>query len=175
MLRSALTVAALPALVAVAGCTPAAYAGGSDDHSIEHGSLTDAGVVPPQPDGSFMPQVDAWSPEPVDAWSAGPVDAWVPQVDAYHDPNQCPTYGSDVEPIYQRHCASCHTTGRDAHFGSSYSVATQSSSSCRTSMAACTLSLGRPGGSMASRDRLGGFSTTEQQTIQSWIGCGMPM
>jgi hypothetical protein len=100
-----------------------------------------------------------------DSFVLGP-DAWTPP--------SCPSYATDVQPLYARHCSSCHTSGRDAHFGSSIAVARQSNSACGTSMATCTIQLGSPGGAMAYRDPLGGFNPGEVQTIQAWIGCGMP-
>ncbi len=110
-----------------------------------------------------------------DAWTAS-VDAWVdPSPDAWS--GVCPTYSGDVEPIYQLHCASCHTTGTAVHFGTSYSIAAQASSACgRTvSMGTCTIQLGRPGGSMARNDRLGGFAQDELLTLQAWVSCNTPM
>lgn len=121
-------------------------------------------AVDPTSDPDAASDPDASIPEP-DA-SGSPPDAWTPP--------SCPGYASAVQPIYARHCASCHTTGRDPHFGSSLSVARAASSACGTSMAACTIQLGRPGGQMASADPYGGFSATDITTIQGWIGCGMP-
>jgi hypothetical protein len=146
------------------GCTPVRY-----DRSIAHGDPTqddagngmmpnDAAVVPGHDAGPSMPGNDAWV---------------APQPDAWMMPS-CPTYTTDVQPLYQMHCANCHTTGSDPRFGSSYTVANQSSSSCGTSMADCTIQRGQQGGDMAFRDPLGGFSATEVQTIQSWIDCGRP-
>jgi len=108
---------------------------------------------------------DASSPEPDGGMSNTP-DAWV-------DPS-CPSYAAAVQPIYSRHCSNCHTTGRDAHFGSSISVARSTTSACNTAMAACTVQLGRPGGQMARADPYGGFSAADIATIQSWASCGMP-
>lgn len=102
-------------------------------------------------------------------------DASAP-VDANVDAGPCPTYTNDVQPIYARHCATCHTSGRDPHFGTSYTIAAQTTSACgRTiTLASCTVQLGRPGGTMARNDRLGGFAPDELQTIQRWIACGIP-
>ena len=168
-------------------CTPARYP--ASEHNVDHGETVDAwfenddaGTIVYGRDSGEQPE-DAWVPPGEDAWVAPShdasvhvsTDAWVaPHPDAWTMPS-CPSYTSDVKPIYVRHCASCHTTGSDPRFGSSYSVATQSSSSCGTSMAECTIQLGMPGGSMARRDSLGGFSTSEISTIQSWISCGTPM
>jgi hypothetical protein len=165
----------LPAL----GCTPAHYRGADEQH-VAHGDVADAWSSEPVDAGTTVPHdayvvpgQDAWVMPGHDAHVVIP-DAWVaPQPDAWV--GSCPTFTADVRPIYVNHCANCHTTGGDPHFGSSYSVANQSSSSCGTSMAACTIQLGRPGGSMARRDSLGGFDTTEIGTIQSWIDCGRPM
>jgi hypothetical protein len=170
------------------GCTPARY-----DRSVAHGDPTsdqtddppgdDAGTaMMPMADAAFVAPNDAGHTTPHDAWVRPGDDAWFPpQPDAWVAPQPdawtmpaCPTYAGDVEPIYQMHCANCHTTGSDPHFGSSYTVANQSSSSCGTSMADCTIQLGSPGGSMAARDPYGGFSDTEIQTLEAWIGCGRP-
>jgi len=121
--------------------------------------------------GPAYPMIDGGIGLGDDAASAP--DAGTPGDDAWTMPS-CPSYANDVQPLYARHCGSCHTTGRDPHFGSSISVARQTSSSCGTSMAQCTIQLGQQGGSMAYRDPLGGFSPSEVQTIQAWIGCGMP-
>ena len=126
------------------------------------------GCADDDPDGP-LPDVDA----AIGDDAATTADAGTPSPDAWTMPG-CPSYATDVQPIYRSHCSNCHTTGRDAHFGSSISVARQASSACGTGMAACTIQLGRPGGSMARRDRLGGFSATEITTLQSWIDCGMP-
>jgi hypothetical protein len=173
-MRSILAVTLLAlALSAAVGCSPARYAGYDEQH-IAHGATTDAGAPPPSDGGHVTPH-DAWVAPGTDAWAPPGEDAWVaPEPDAWTMPS-CPTFGGDVEPIYQRHCATCHTTGTEVHFGSSYSAANRTSSSCGGSMAACTLQLGRPGGSMARRDALGGFDSSEQATIQSWIDCGRPM
>jgi hypothetical protein len=149
---------ALALVVSVGACSPARY-GGSEDRHLAHGLVVDAGFVEPSDDASVV--------TPHDAWSASQPDAWTDMA--------CPSYGTDVRPVYVLHCATCHTTGREVHFGSSYSVASSSSSGCRTSMAACTISLGRPGGSMARRDTHGGFTTGEIAMLQQWIACGFPM
>ena len=158
------------------GCTPARYRQAED--RVAHGPESDTGTQDPPDsstrphDAAVVPGEDAWVAPGHDAGVRIP-DAWVAPVDAYS--GSCPTYAGDVQPIYRQHCSNCHTTGGDVHFGSSYSAANGSSSSCGASMAACTIQLGRPGGSMARRDSLGGFSTAEQATIQSWIDCGRPM
>jgi hypothetical protein len=174
------------AAFAAMGCTPVRYEG-----HVAHGDPTgdqpppedDAGMGDmPMQDAAFAGHdaghtttpVDAWVRPGDDAWVAPQPDAWVaPQPDAWTMP-ACPTFAHDVEPIYVMHCANCHTTGGDPHFGSSYSVAASSSSSCGGTMADCTIQLGSPGGSMAYRDPYGGFSDTEIQTIQSWINCNFP-
>jgi hypothetical protein len=170
-MRSALPVALVLVSVAALGCTPARYRG-AEDRELAHGTISEA------------PGPDAWMAEPEDGGTVVPrEDAWVmPGHDAAvvvapddASTATCPTYGGDVQPIYVMHCANCHTTGGDPHFGSSYTVANRASSSCGTSEAACTIQLGRPGGSMARRDALGGFSTSEIRTLQSWIDCGRPM
>jgi len=161
--------------LAVAGCSSASDVQ-REARLLAHGDIVDGGPETMR-DASrvghdaYVPGTDAWVAPRPDAWVAGR-DAWTAPVDAATV--SCPTYNGDVRPIYAMHCANCHTTGSDPRFGSSYSVATSSTSSCRTSMAVCTLELGRPGGSMARRDALGGFDTTEQATIQAWIDCGMP-
>jgi hypothetical protein len=118
------------------------------------------------PHDAFVP-VDAFVPPDTneDAWSAP--DAW---------DGVCPTYTTDVQAIYQRHCATCHTTGRAMHFATVYTIASSPTSACgRTiSMAQCTVQLGRPGGSMARNDPMGGFTMTELATLQAWITCGVP-
>ena len=96
-----------------------------------------------------------------------------PPPDAFVMPS-CPSYATDVRPIYQMHCATCHTTGANPHFGSSYSVASLSTSACGTSMASCTVQLGSPGGSMSFRDPLGGFTSSDRMTLNAWIACGTP-
>lgn len=165
-------------VLVVYGCTPARYRG-ADEHEVAHGS-PDPSASPPVDAGTSMYPDDAWSMPGHDASITFP-DAWVGASDAWVAPQpdastgSCPTYTTNVQPIYRQHCANCHTTGGDPHFGSSYTVANRSSSSCGTSEAACTIELGRPGGSMAYRDPYGGFSTSEIATIQSWIDCGRPM
>lgn len=178
-MRTTLMMAASLALIGTLGCTPARYRG-FDELGVAHGDPSgtseapdawsadpgDAGMVVMGDDAWVAPGHDAAVTIP-DAWVAPPDDAWTGTT--------CPTYNGDVKPLYVQHCASCHTTGGDPHFGSSYTVATRTSSSCGSSMAACTIQLGRPGGSMARRDPYGGFDSTEIATIQSWIDCGMPM
>lgn len=101
-------------------------------------------------------------------------DAWIaPPPDAFVMPS-CPSYATDVRPIYERHCAPCHTTGTSPHFGSSYAVASLSTSACGSPLADCTIQLGSPGGSMSFRDPLGGFSSTDLATLHGWIDCGLP-
>jgi hypothetical protein len=146
-------------IVALAcGCTEA--------HSIGDAGIGDAG---PAPHDALVVMRDA--PGPTDAAIADDAlsepDAWT---------GACPTYAHDVQPIYQLHCATCHTTGRAIHFASSYVIAAQASSACSrtTSMATCTLQLGRPGGTMARNDRLGGFTPSEIAILQAWIACGVP-
>jgi len=130
-----------------------------------------------------IPDVDAWMADN-DAWNVPGHDAGQPPPpdDAWSPPpppvdmgsTSCPTYTNDVQPIYAMHCGNCHTTGGNPHFGSSYTVANQSSSSCGTSMAACTISRGMAGADMSFRDPLGGFDSSEVATIQAWITCGRP-
>lgn len=157
---------------AAIGCTPVRYRG-AEERGVAHGSITDAWMEDPGDAGTTFPENDAWVEPGHDAAIVLP-DAWVaPAPDAA---SSCgTTYTTDVKPIYVMHCANCHTTGGDPHFGSSYTVANRTSSSCGTSMAACTIQLGRPGASMAARDPYGGFSTSEIATIQAWIDCGRPM
>ena len=172
------------ALGSSAGCTPVRYEG-----SVAHGTFGsgmpapeddagtppgDAAHLPPSQDGGHVTApVDAWVRPGTDAWVAPQPDAWVAPPDAYVMP-ACPSYAGTVRAIYAMHCGSCHTTGTSPHFGSSYTVASQSTSSCGGSMASCTIQLGQPGGSMSYRDPYGGFSTAELASIQSWIGCGLP-
>ena len=139
----------LSLVLSLASCT--------DAHPLDApdgGALDDAAV---SMDDAAVSTPDAFVAQP-DAWSMG----------------SCPGYASDVQPLYARHCASCHTTGRDARFGSNVSVARSSTSACGTSMAACTIQLGQRGGNMSFNDPLGGFTAAEVQTIQSWIDCGEP-
>lgn len=176
-MRFVLVTLALCSLAAL-GCTPARYRG-ADERELAHGSVSgttespDAWMADPGDAGMVVHENDAWVAPGHDA-AVVLRDAWVaPPDDA--STGSCPTYGGDVQPIYVMHCANCHTTGGDPHFGSSYSVANRASSSCGTSEAACTIQLGRPGGSMARRDSYGGFDTSEIAIIQSWIDCGRPM
>ena len=101
------------------------------------------------------------------------LDAAVPAPDAWSMPS-CPGYATDVQPLYQRHCSTCHTTGRDARFGSSISVARSTTSACGTPMTTCVIAVGRVGGQMARNDPYGGFTPTDVATIQAWYDCGMP-
>jgi hypothetical protein len=180
-MRIATSHAALLVLaLAAVGCTPARYRG-ADDRQVAHGSISDAWTAEPVDGGSVFPMNDAATLPGEDAWVMPGHDAAVRlpdaatvQPDAWSS-GSCPTYGGDVQPIYVNHCSNCHTTGSDPRFGSSYSIANRTSSSCGGTMAACTIELGRPGGSMARRDSLGGFNTAEIATIQSWIDCGRPM
>jgi hypothetical protein len=129
-----------------------------------HAALEDAHVI--AADGGVHPH---------DAYVGH--DAFVPPHDAAappHDAYVCPTYTHQVQPIYSRHCGGCHSSGSLPNFASSYTVANQSSSACSTSMAQCTIALGQPGGSMAYRDPLHGFSGSELATLRSWIACGRP-
>lgn len=166
------------ALVLTFGCTPARYRGAEESH-LAHGEVADAWSSEPIDAGTSVMH-DAAIVTPEDAYVAPGHDAYVAIPDAWVSPtpdsgSTCPTFTATVAPLYAMHCGSCHTTGRDPHFGSSYAIANQSSSSCGTSMAACTIQLGRPGGSMARRDPYGGFSTADIAVIQSWIDCGRPM
>ncbi len=179
-MRIALLFATVVTCMVGFGCQPAQYRQAQD--RVAHGSIGDAwspdpvdgSTPPPHEDAAVIPGEDAWVPPGHDAGTHAP-DAWVASPDAWTAPTCSTTFAADVEPIYVQHCADCHTTGSEVHFGSSYSVANRTSSSCGGTMAACTITLGRPGGSMARRDSLGGFTTSEIATIQAWIDCGRPM
>jgi hypothetical protein len=176
----ALPLLALALTLGFAGCTPVRYRG-AEERGVAHGSVTDAWMEDPGDAGMVFPENDAWVEPGHDAAVPPGHDAGIFLPDAWVAPapdaaTACgTTYNADVKPIYVQHCANCHTTGGDPHFGSSYTVANRGTSSCGTSMAECTIQLGQPGGSMAFRDPYGGFSTSEIATIQAWIDCGRPM
>jgi hypothetical protein len=165
--------------------------GGDASSAEDAGSDLDAAMPPDVSTDARAPRdawtaPDAWTARDAwiapDAWAAS--DAWtMPDAGAMADaaPGSdadlpCPSYAIDVQPIYARHCAPCHTTGTDPHFASSYTVASRTGSRCATTIseAACTIEYGQPGGIMAARDPLGGFSPSELEKIRAWMDCGVP-
>jgi len=98
-----------------------------------------------------------------------------------------PTYTADVQPIWQRACAPCHTTSAvgGTSFGGVYGDNLKSAAACPgETIAACSLTLIRAGQMPKSRGCTGDpaqdegkqpcLTAAEIATLEAWIAAGLP-